>query len=156
MTITTNALWCAVTGDLVHLYPFLQPHLTQGIQGHSLSDIDWLFKLLIEEPLSMLGNNVPCEELPVIVIDALDKCGGLRHDTSGKKDLQSLLHILKCWIQAKHLKKFKLVITSHSEDYITLPDSASIHEIPSGSNIKPGNSAFKDIYALLKSHLKSM
>jgi len=154
--ITTNALWRAIACDLARLYPFLQPHLTQGIQGHNSSDIDRLFRLLIEEPLSTLGDDVPREELPVIVIDALDECGGLRHDASGKEDLQSLLHTLKCWIQAEHLKKFKLVITSRPEGRITIPDSASIHEIPSGSNVKPGDSAFKDIRALLKSRLEGM
>jgi len=82
-TITTNALWRAVACDLARLYPSLRPHLTQGTQGHSSSDIDRLFKLLIEEPLSALDDNVPREELPVIVIDALDECGGLRHDTPG-------------------------------------------------------------------------
>ena len=55
---------------------------------------------------------MPCKELPVIVIDALDKCGGLRYDSSAKNDYEDLLYILKCWIQADHLKKFKLVITS--------------------------------------------
>ena len=53
-----------------------------------------------------------CKELPVIMIDALDECGGLRHDSSAKNDYEDLLYILKCWIQADHLKKFKLVITS--------------------------------------------
>jgi len=74
----------------------------------------------------MLGDDVPCEELPVIVIDALDECGGLQHDESGREDLQSLLCTLKRWIQADHLKKFKVVITSRPEDRITFPKSASM------------------------------
>jgi len=156
VTITTNALWHAVTCDLARFYPSLRPHLTQGIQGHRSSDIDWLFRSLIEKPLSMLGDDIPCEKLPVIVIDALDECGGLWHDESGREDLQSLLHTLKCWIQADHLKKFKVVITSRPEDRITFPDSIIIYEIPSGSNVKSGDSAFKDIHTLLKSCLESM
>ena len=76
---------------------------------------------MIETPLSTL-DDVPSEKLPVIVIDALDECGGLRHDESGKEDLQSLLRMLKHWTQADHLKKFKVVITSRPEDRITLPD----------------------------------
>jgi len=75
------------------------------------SDIDCLFENLIEILLSSL-DDVPCEELPVIVIDALDKCGGLRHDLSTMDNYEGLLHTLKCWVQADHLKKFKLVITS--------------------------------------------
>ena len=64
----------------------------------------------------------------MIVIDALDKWGGLRHDAPGKKDLQNLLHMLKRWIQVDHLKKLKLVITSWPEHSIAFPDSISIHE----------------------------
>ena len=104
----------------------------------------------------MLDDDVLRKELPVIVIDALDECGGLRHDESGREDLQSLLRTLKRWIQANHLKKFKVVITSRPEDRITFPDSIIIHKIPSGSNVKSGNSAFKDIHAFLKSRLESM
>jgi len=116
MTITTSALWRAVACDLACLPLSLRSHLTQSTQGHSSSDIDRLCKLLIEEPLSMLGDDVLREELPVIVIDALDECGGLRHDESGKGDLRSLMRTLKRWIQADHLKKFKVVITSRPED----------------------------------------
>ena len=52
----------------------------------------------------------------MIVIDALDECGGLRHGTSGEEDFHSLLHTLKHWIQVDHLKTFKLVITSRPEE----------------------------------------
>ena len=72
----------------------------------------------------------------MIVIDALDKWGGLRHDAPGKKDLQNLLHMLKRWIQVDHLKKLKLVITSWPEHSIAFPDSISIHDIPSGHGVK--------------------
>jgi len=155
-TITTNSLWRAVACDLARFYPSLRPHLAQGIQGHRSSDIDRLFRSFIEEPLSMLGDDVLRKELPVIVIDALDECGGLRHDKSGWEDLQSLMHTLKRWIQADHLKKFKVVITSRPEDRITFPESISIHGIPSGIDIKPGDSASEDIRALLKSRLEIM
>ena len=90
------------------------------------------------------------------MIDALDKCGGLRHDESGKEDFQSLMRTLKRWTQVDHLKKFKVVITSQPEDCIALPDSISIYEIPSGSNVKSGDDAFKDIHAFLKSQLDDM
>jgi len=129
-TITTNALWRAVACDLARLHLSLRSHLTQSTQGHSSFDIDQLFKLLIEEPLSTLGDDVPREELPVIVIDALDKCGGLRHDESGKEDLRSLLCMLKRWIQADHLKKFKVVITSRPEDLLFRATSTQDAALP--------------------------
>ena len=155
-TITTNVLWHAVACDLARLHLSLRSYLTQSTQGHSSSDIDRLFKLLIEEPLFTLADDVLHEELPVIVIDALDECGGLKHDESGKEDLQSLMRTLKRWTQVDHLKKFKVVITSRPEDCIALPDSISIYEIPSGSNVKSGDDAFKDIHAFLKSQLDDM
>ena len=116
------------------------------------------FKNLIETPLFILGD-VPYEELPVIVIDALDECGGLRHDSLAKDDYEDLLRTLKRWVQADHLKKFKLVITSRPEDAITkmFPDSVSTHvNIPSGSEVKLEDSASDDICAFLKSRLVTM
>jgi len=75
-TITTSALWRTVACGLARLFPSLRQHLAQGDLGQSSSDIDRLFKSLIEEPLSALVDIIPREELPVIVIDALDECGG--------------------------------------------------------------------------------
>ena len=157
-TITTDSLWRVVACDLARLYPSFCQHFVKLNKEHSSSDIDRLFKNIIETPLSNLGD-VPCEELPVIVIDALDERGGLRHDSSAKDDYEDLLRTLKRWIQADHLKKFKLVITSRPEDAITkmFPDSVSIHvNIPSGSDVKAEDSASDDIRAFLKSRFDTM
>ena len=157
-TITTDSLWRVVACDLVRQYPSLHQHLVEGSKGHSSSDIDRLFKSLIETPLSTL-DDVPHEELPVIVIDALDKCGGLRHDSSGWDDYEGLLRTLKRWIQVDHLRKFKLVITSRPDNRITqiFPDSISTHvNIPSGGDVKPGDSASDDIRVFLRSRLDAM
>ena len=53
--ITTEALWRVVACDLARWYPSLRQHLAKGIEGHISSDIDRLFKLLIETPLSTLS-----------------------------------------------------------------------------------------------------
>ena len=114
--------------------------------------------MLIQQPLSTL-DGVSHEELPVIVIDALDECGGLRYDPSGQKDYDGLLRTLRRWVEVDHLKKFKLVITSWPEDPITrtFPESISIHvNIPSGSDVKPGDSASNDIELFLMSRLNAM
>jgi len=90
----------------------------------------------------------------VIVVDALDECGGLWHDESGKDDFEGLVHTLKHWIQAEHLKRFKLVITSRPENHITriLSDTICIHvDIPSDHDVKLGDSASKDICTFLES-----
>jgi len=149
-TITTDALWHVVALGLARLYPSIRQHILNIVQNDKMPDpsnIDSRFKCLIEMPLSML-NGVPHGELPVIVIDALDECGGLRHNASGKEDYIGLLCMLKHWIQIDHLKRFKLVITSRHDEFIQrmFPKSISIHiAIPSGSNVKLGDSTSQDI-----------
>jgi len=160
-TIDTDALWRSVALDLARLYPSIRRHIHNVVQGNMLPDphdIDDRFDFLIKTPLSML-NNVPLEELPVIVIDALDECGGLRHDSSWEDDIEGLVRTLEHWIRAEHLKRFKLVITSRPENRITriFSDTICTHvDIPSGNNVKPGDSASEDICTFLRSRLESM
>ena len=160
-TITTDAFWRVVALGLARLYPSVRQHILNLVQNNKVpdpSDMNGRFKFLIETPLSTL-NDVPSEELPVIVIDGLDECGGLRHDSSAKDDYKDLLYTLKRWTQVDHLKRFKLVITSRSEDHISqiFPESISIHiAIPSGSDVKLGDSASRDIRAFLESRLNDM
>jgi len=155
-TITTSALWRVVACDFARWYPSLRQHLSQSNKELSSSDIDRIFELLVETPLSTLDCDIPLEQLPAIVVDALDECGGLRHDSSGRDDFEGLLRTLKRWALVDHLKQFKLVITSRSESRISqiFSDSISTHvNIPSGRDIKPGDSASDDIRAFLKSRL---
>jgi len=157
-TITTDALWRAVALGFAHLYPSVRRNMLDIVQSDKIPDpfdIDGRFKFLIEMPLSTL-NDVPHEELPVIVIDALDECGGMRHDSSGKDDYKGLLRMLECWAEADYLKRFKLVVTSRPDDRITFPDSISIYDIPSGQEVKPGDSVSNDIRVFLKSRLDNM
>jgi len=146
-----------VACDLARWYPSLCQHLAKGIEEHISLDIDRLFKLLSEEPLSAL-KDISHEELPVIMIDALDECGGLRHDSPGMDDFKGLLRTLERWTLSNCLKKLKLIITSRPEDRITrtFPDTISMHvNIPSGKDIKPGDSASNDICAFLKDQLEN-
>jgi len=80
-TITTDALWCVVACDLVRQHTSLCQFLVEGSRGHSSSDIDRLFKSLIETPLF-----------------TLDEYGGLRNDSSGWDDYEGLLRMLKHWV----------------------------------------------------------
>jgi len=107
-----------VVCDLTRWYPSLCQHLAKGIEGHISSDIDCLFKLLIETPLSTLDHDIPHKQLLVIVIDTLDECSGLRHDNPGQNDHDILLQTLKHWTLVNHLQKFKLVITSQLENNV--------------------------------------
>ena len=102
-TVTTEALWRVVACGLVHWYPPLRRQLAQGNAQLSSFNIDRLFETLIQEPLSRL-DGVSYEELPVIVIGALDECGGLRHSYSGRKDYEALLRTLQRWVEVDHLK----------------------------------------------------
>jgi len=157
-TITTDALWRAVALDLARLYPSVRQHVLNTVQDDKMSDpsdMNGRFRSLIEAPLFTL-NDVPCDKLPVIVIDALDECGGLRHDSSGKDDYKSLLRTLKHWVHVDHLKRFKLVITSRPEDRITFSSPIIIHDIPSGHRVKPGDSVSNDIRTFLQSQLDDM
>ena len=157
-TITTEALWRVVACGLARRYPPLRQRLTQGNAELSSSNIDHLFEMLIEKPLSTLTlDHDQLEQLPVIVVDALDECGGLRHESSGRDDFGGLLHTLKRWALVGHLKKFKLIITSRPEDRITrtFPESISTHiNIPSGNDVEPGDSTSNDIRAFLKKRLE--
>ena len=160
-TPTTDALWRAVALDLARMYPSVRQHIHNMVQGNRVPDpydIDDLFNSLIETPLSTL-NDVPPDKLPVIVVDALDECSGLRHDLSGKDDFEGLVRILKRWVQVDHLKKLKLIITSRAEDRINRIFSDIICipvDIPSGNDVKTGDSASEDIRTFLKSRLESM
>ena len=157
-TITTDALWRVVALGLARLYPSVRQHILNMVQNDKVpepSDMNGRFKFLIETPLSKI-NDVPREELPVIVIDALDECGGLRHDSFGKDDYKDLLHTLKRWVQFDHLKRFKLVITSRPDDRLIFPDSITIHDVPSGHSVKLGDSVSDDIRIFLQSRLNDM
>ena len=155
-TITTAALWRVVASDLAQLYPSFGQQLIKVDTAHNTSNIDRVFKSLIETPLSFL-DDVPFEHLPVILIDGLDECGGFRHDSSAWEDYEGLLRTLKRWAQVEHLRKFKLVVTSRLENRICLafPVSISTHvDIPSGSGV--GDDASDDIRVFLLSRLTAM
>jgi WD40 repeat protein len=87
---------------------------------------------LIEASLSKLINPPPDQTL-VIIIDALDECGGLEGPLSS--DRKALLQALKRWPQLP--KHFKLIVTSRGEGDITriLSDICTPIDIPSGNSI---------------------
>jgi hypothetical protein len=70
------------------------------------------------EPLSNLANDstsLPSDHRIIIVIDALDECGGL--DGLRSRDRKNLLQTLAHWPQLDD--RFKLVVTSREEEDIT-------------------------------------
>lgn len=81
----------------------------------------------------------------MIVIDALDECGGL--DGSRSKNRTILLQSITAWTRLP--PRFKLVVTSRPEDDISRALSGISHhiELRSGENVSPSSSG--DIHSFL-------
>ncbi|RDB27538.1 hypothetical protein Hypma_003814 [Hypsizygus marmoreus] len=147
---TTTALWRNVAFDLARAYPTVRKvvvaKLEEGVVQPTTSNVKMLFRNLIEEPLKA-SNDIPFGRLPVVVIDALDECGGL----DGRQSVQriGLLQSLKLW--SKLPSRFKLVVTSRREDDIlrVLTPLCEAIDIPSGSTVN--HQASEDIRLFLVS-----
>lgn len=125
---TPAALWRMVAFDLARKYPSARKAIVATLNaeevGPSTANVNELFRCLIHEPL-MACTDIPRGRLPVIVVDALDECGGLDGWRSNYRT--SLLHTLKSW---SHLPSgFKLMITSRGEDDIADAFSAIGHKL---------------------------
>jgi NACHT domain len=88
----SHAFWRSVAFDLSRRYPTVRKHLVRKLADDgdipTIPNVDELFRQIIQEPLEDSGGI-----LPVIVIDALDECGGLdgRHSHHRKGILRTLL-----------------------------------------------------------------
>ena len=75
--MTPNALWRTVAYDLGRRYPSIRKHLVTVLNANetlpSTSNPDVLFRQLIHETVTASE----CESLLIIVVDALDECGGV-------------------------------------------------------------------------------
>jgi hypothetical protein len=113
-TTTPNSLWRIVAFDLSRQYPGVRKRLVTKLREDEIRpttiNVESLFHHYIFEPL-MESEEMPPGRLPVIVVDALDECGGLEGRVSmHRKNLVKTLH---SW--SKLPNKFKLVVTSRSE-----------------------------------------
>jgi hypothetical protein len=112
---TPAALWCSVAYDLAQLYPavlrVVLDKLHEQEVGVNTANISMLFRRLIEEPLKLA--EIPKDRLPVVVVDALDECGGL--DGQRYRHRENLLNTISSW---SRLSSFKLIVTSRREDDI--------------------------------------
>ncbi|KAJ6567929.1 hypothetical protein DFH09DRAFT_1033857 [Mycena vulgaris] len=110
---TPTALWCSVAYDLAHTYPEVRSKILQTLDSREvvphITGPDDIFNKLI---MSSLGNplSVSPGRMPVLVIDALDECGGL---TASRAYQKQVLSALSRW---KHLpSQVKLFVTSRNE-----------------------------------------
>ncbi|KAJ6538178.1 quinon protein alcohol dehydrogenase-like superfamily, partial [Mycena vulgaris] len=110
---TPTALWCSVAYDLADIYPEVRSKMLQTLDSREvvphITGPDDIFDKLI---MRSLGNplSVPPGRMPVLVIDALDECGGL---TVSRLYQKQVLSAISRW---KHLpSQVKLFVTSRNE-----------------------------------------
>ncbi|KIM21762.1 hypothetical protein M408DRAFT_324867 [Serendipita vermifera MAFF 305830] len=150
--MTVNALWRTVAHDLGRRYPSIRKHLIAKMSANdniiTTTNVDTLFNELIHEA-SVACDQMSTEESPIIVIDALDECGGL----DGQHSVQriNMMRTLKTWSTLP--KTFKLLVTSRHEPDIAFLFANTNHrslEIPTGDGgyIYPNN----DIEKFLEYH----
>jgi hypothetical protein len=151
--MTPNALWCTVAYDLGRRYPTIRERLVTALNADetlpSTSNPDTLFRQLIREKL-IDSEEIDSESLPIIVVDALDECGGVdgRHSDHRK----ALMRTLKSWSDLPG--RFKLVVTSRGESDIERLFSTTAHhpiEVLAGQKVDSLSSM--DIQTFLRHEL---
>ncbi|KIM29916.1 hypothetical protein M408DRAFT_67053, partial [Serendipita vermifera MAFF 305830] len=124
--MTPSALWRMVAYGFARRDPTIRQYLVSALTADdtlpATADIDELFHRLIQQPLTFSGD--ASETLPIVIVDALDECGGLdgRHSDHRK----GLMRTLKMW--SKLPSRFKLVVTSRVEHDIEKLFSATVHQ----------------------------
>jgi hypothetical protein len=113
-TTTCHALWRMVAFELSRQYPSVRKSLVAKLRADEIRpttiNTENLFRHCIFDPLAA-SINIPVGRLPVIVIDALDECGGLEGQASTQRE--ALMKNLFSWSQIS--SKFKLIVTSRGE-----------------------------------------
>ncbi|CAG7848072.1 COMPASS-like H3K4 histone methylase component WDR5B {ECO:0000303/PubMed:19567704} Short=AtWDR5B {ECO:0000303/PubMed:19567704} [Serendipita indica DSM 11827] len=115
-TTTASALWQGIAYDLAR-HPTIRKYLADKMRNEEIDlttpNINILFQQLVERPLSKIGN-LSQDQLPVVIIDALDECGGLAGARS--TEFRQLLQTLTAWFRLP--TSCKLIVTSREEDDI--------------------------------------
>ncbi|KAJ3561272.1 hypothetical protein NP233_g10295 [Leucocoprinus birnbaumii] len=121
-TVTTRNLWCRVMWDFACRYPSIRRYLLERLDSQGIDmdtpNIPVLFSSLVVDPLLdalQELNAVSHGQLIVVVIDAVDECGGV--DGHRSPDRKALLHTIAKW-HVSLPTNMKLVITSRPEDDI--------------------------------------
>ncbi|KAJ6590132.1 hypothetical protein DFH09DRAFT_1425797 [Mycena vulgaris] len=116
---TPEALWCSVAYDLAQQYPSIRRVVVDQLKLHNIdpdgSDHDLILNQLIVVLLGVPLHIDP-KKLPVVVIDALDECGGGREQARSYQ--KKLLLALTKWQLL--LTRVKIFVTSRDEGDIGL------------------------------------
>ncbi|KIM27448.1 hypothetical protein M408DRAFT_71064 [Serendipita vermifera MAFF 305830] len=126
--LTPHALWRTVAYDLSRRHSSVRKAVILKLEEDTISpttsNLESLFRHFIREPL-MKSTDIPKARLPVVVIDALDECGGLEGPQSAHR--KALMKTLRDWSQLH--TKFKLVVTSRRENDIERLFSTTNHHL---------------------------
>ncbi|PVF91181.1 WD40 repeat-like protein, partial [Serendipita vermifera] len=154
--MTTRALCQQIAIDLARQYSSIRRNLVVKLRENddnlTSRSIETLFCTLIQEPSKSNGES-QTKTLPVIVIDALDECGGL--DGMNSDEREKLLQMIKLWPDMT--KKFKLIVTSRRESDIDDAFLGMEHhpiELLAGQGVTSSSS--DDIRLFLEFHLHSI
>ena len=153
-SMTPNALWLTVAYNLARQYPTIGKNIMAALNADetipTTVNVIKLFRQLVQEPL-MASEEIPASRSPIVVIDALDECGGL--DGPGSKHRTSLVRTLESWSRLP--RQFKLIVTSRGERDFEHLFSTTAHcliEILTGQTVEAQSS--QDIHAFLTYQLQ--
>ena len=150
--MTPHALWRTVAYDLACRYPTIRQYLVSSLSRDgsilATSNVDELFRHLIHEPL-MASEAMPIGSAPIIVVDALDECGGL----SGKQSIHRSNLVRTLRHVSRLPRVFKFVVTSRSEnDFETLFSTINCHLVEISAGQTANRESSEDIQRFLEHH----
>ena len=156
--VTPVMLWKTVAYALAREYPICREVIVSKLKSGTLNLANAtsgdIFKQLVAEPLRRLtasDNKISTDRLPVVVIDALDECGGL--DGSSRQAREEIFDCVAEW--AKLAPGVKLIITSRAEQDIKQAFSTIPHtplEIHTGDSVT--GTSTHDIRLYMKDEFK--
>jgi hypothetical protein len=124
--MTASVLWCSVAYDLARRYHIIREGVISALRAEEISpttvNVDKLFHLLIEQPITE-SEDISDDNLPVVVIDGLDECGGL--DGPYFESRRRVIRSLENWSRLPG--RFKLIVTSREESDIAKGFSGMSH-----------------------------
>ncbi|KIM25844.1 hypothetical protein M408DRAFT_73786, partial [Serendipita vermifera MAFF 305830] len=153
--MTPNALWRSIAYDFSRRDPTIRRHLVNALKTNDTlpqtSNIDDLFYQLVQQPL--VASEESSDTPAIVVIDALDECGGL--DGMYSDHRRGLMRTLKSWSSLPG--RFRLVVTSRGEHDIEQLFSVTAHyhlEIHAGQKVDAAST--EDIRTFLKQELRQI
>ncbi|KAJ7732752.1 hypothetical protein DFH07DRAFT_780864 [Mycena maculata] len=147
--------WCSVAYDLAQLFPSIRHVAVDQVKLHNIDPEGSSHDVILNQLLwVILGVSIQMEHdrLPVVVIDALDECGGQQQDKNYQKDL---LATLTKWQSTQ--TRIKIFVTSRDEGQIraVLGKGGLLSRILEvGQNVTPESS--RDIHQYLKHNFDSI